>query len=389
MKLGLNFLRRKGKQKGGSDEPSGKDKRERLSDESREIRKLQEQIQALLSSPIPGKSYPLTRSKTADDLRATIARIEQCMKQQGEELKEQNRKLNDKLQQLIGDDGSDLEEDRTEIETGSFVVQAAGTKWRVAGYSSIEPVPDYNYFPGLSWTCDKTDSIEFKYSNDRVISAIVPCFNEKASDLHRTIHSLYRQRLPKRWRLEVVIVMDGADNMDASMADYLKTLFGVKFNSGDPEMDPFVVLPDSETIVIDPVDKETALARRAAVYGVVGGYSLVVKKHNHRKANSQMWWLGPHGQFLKCTYSLATDCGTVFARTATMHLMRRMDREPNLHAVTGFQRIMTSEMQGDGVFEPLNHPFSFLLRMIQRFEFEVRTISLLLSRQCCLCLGRY
>lgn len=84
-----------------------------------------------------------------------------------------------------------------------------------------------------------------------------------------------------------------------------------------------------------------------------------------------MWWLGPHSQFLNCTYSLATDCGTVFARTATQHLIRRMDREPNLHAVTGFQRIMTSEMQGDGVFELLNHPFNFLLRMVQRFEFEV------------------
>jgi len=365
-KPSLNFLRRKAKKKVGIIEPE----KEPVSNETLEIRKLQAQIQALLDAPLPSKAYPITRTRTADDLRATIERIEASVKLQGVELMEQNRMLNDKLAQLI-DDGCDVEEERTEIETGSFVVTAAGTKWRVAGYSSIEPVPDYNYFPGLSWTSDKSDSIEFKYSEDRVISAIVPCFNERGSDLQRTVRSLYQQRLPKGWRLEVVIVMDGADNMDASMADYLKTVFGVKFNSGDPEMDPFVALPDSQTIVIDPVDKEAALSRKAAVYGIVGGYSLVVKKFNHRKANSQMWWLGPHGQFLNCTYSLATDCGTVFARTASMHLIRRMDREPNLHAVTGFQRIMTSNMQGDGVFEFFNHPFSFLLRMVQRFEFEV------------------
>jgi cellulose synthase/poly-beta-1,6-N-acetylglucosamine synthase-like glycosyltransferase len=151
----------------------------------------------------------------------------------------------------------------------------------------------------------------------------------------------------------------------------------VHFNSGDPDLDPFAVLPpETETVIVDPVDKEAAQARKTAVFGIAGGLSLVVKRRNHRKANSQMWWLGPHGQCLgTTTYALATDCGTVFARTAVQHLVRRMDREANLHAVTGFQRIMTSDMQGDGVLEPLHHPFHFFLRMVQRFEFEVRACS--------------
>ena len=371
MKLVPSFLRRKGgstKKRAATAQKEEDD--ERRVQDLREMRELQEQIKALLAAPVPSKAYPISRSQTSDDLKATIKRIEQTMVQQGNMLLKQNSELAAKLEALL--DNSDEEEDVGQIETGSFVTTAAGTKWRVAGYSSVEPVPDFNYFPGLSWTCEKTDSIEFKYSEDRVISAIVPCFNEQGRDLLRTVRSLYRQRIAKGWRLEVVIVMDGADHMHPDMASFLHTMFGVKINSGDPNLDPFVALPDSETIVVDPVDKDSALSRKSAVYGIIGGFSLVVKKNNHRKANSQMWWLGPHSQCLKCTYSLATDCGTVFARTATQHLIRRMDREPNLHAVTGFQRIMTSEMQGDGVFELFNHPFSFLLRMVQRFEFEVR-----------------
>ena len=368
----MKFLRRKSKKKVAILAPA-EDESERIEREARELRKLKAQIEALLEAPFPSKACPISRTQTADDLKATIKRIEEGMMRQHESLVEQNRQLNEKLELLLND-GGDLEEDRTEIETGSFVVTAGGTKWRVAGYTSIEPIPDYNYFPGLTWSCDKTDGVEYKYSNDRVISAIVPCFNERGKDLQRTVRSLYRQRLPKGWRLEVVIVMDGADCMDASMSEYLSTLFAVKFNSGDPEMDPFQAMPDSQTIVIDPVDKEAAHSRKPAVYGIVGGYSLVVKKHNHRKANSQMWWLGPHGQFLDCAYSLATDCGTVFARTATIHLIRRMDAEPNLHAVTGFQRIMSSTMQGDGIFEPIEKPFSFLVRSFWLIRFLVHIL---------------
>ena len=151
-------------------------------------------------------------------------------------------------------------------------------------------------------------------------------------------------------------------------------MFGVKFNSNDPDLDPLAALPEAETIIVEPADLENAYRRRAAIEDTVGGYTLVVKRQNHRKANSQMWWLGPHGFFLKTKYSLATDCGTVFARTATIHLIRRLDAEENLHAVTGFQRIMTSEMQGDGNWELCHRPFEFLLRMVQRFEFEVRPV---------------
>lgn len=251
------------------------------------------------------------------------------------------------------------------------VVAANGVKWTASGYSSVVPHQDLNYFPSLEFG-PRNQGLQFDYTEGKIISTIVPCYNEGSAELERTIRSLYRQRLPRGWRVEVVIVMDGADHMDSSMSEKLYGLFGVKFNSGDPNTDPLAALPEAETIIVEPASRDNAYLRTAAMEGTVGGYTLVVKRHNHRKANSQMWWLGPHGQFLNAKYSLATDCGTVFARTATIHLIRRLDAEPNLHAVTGYQRVMTSEMQGDGNWEMFHRPFDFLLRMAQRFEFEVR-----------------
>ena len=209
---------------------------------------------------------------------------------------------------------------------------------------------------------------------DAFLSSLTPLLSYLCSTVDRTIRSLFRQRHMKGWRVEVVVVMDGSDRIDESMGERLHDIFGVTFNTGN-EDDPFVKLPGAETIIVEPANWEAAMTRTPAMENTIGGYTLVVKRSNHRKANSQMWWLGPHGSTLGCRYSLATDCGTVFGRTATIHLIRRLDAEPDLHAVTGFQRIMTSDMQGDGAFEWLNNPAAHILRMCQRFEFEVDHVS--------------
>jgi cellulose synthase/poly-beta-1,6-N-acetylglucosamine synthase-like glycosyltransferase len=253
------------------------------------------------------------------------------------------------------------------IPTGSMYVTTANmVEWNVSGFTSVVPHPDFEYFKGVNFGPRiHNDGVNYNYSLDKVISTIVPCFNESGSDLHRTVRSLYRQRLSPGWRIEVVIAMDGADHMDETMSEKLYDMFGVRINSGDPATDPFLAMPKANTIIVQPASEEAALRRPPAVENTVGGYCLVVKRHNHRKANSQMWWLGPHGSLLNTKYSLATDCGTVFARTATIHLINRLKKEPNLHAVTGFQRIMSSEMQGDGSFELFHRPFEYLLRMVQ------------------------
>jgi hypothetical protein len=347
-------------------------KQKQQSDPLQDQSQLTVEIQKIQSLMLDLKRKASFQNRTIYELQQETllqnSKIEQAQRQVEMELRNQRYGM------PVFQENEIQEESIDEINKGSIeVVASDGTKWRATGYSSLIPHPDFNYFPSLAFEPTlATDGITYDYTQDKVISAIVPCYNEGSAELNRTIRSLFRQRLTKGWRVEVVIVMDGADHISDSMMERLRELFGVDLKSSDENLNPLLAMPSAETIIVEPPDSKTARRRVPAVDGTVGGYTLVVKRHNRCKANSQMWWLGPHGAFINTKYSLATDCGTVFTRTATIHLIRHMDAEPNLHAVTGFQRIMTSEMQGDGSYEIINRPMDFLLRMVQRFEFEVR-----------------
>jgi Glycosyl transferase family 2 len=315
----------------------------------------------------------------ADVVSSGLSRIEQQIEQvilQNKNVLDLNNKVLEQNTSMIRTISNahlkDAEAQDLDIEQGSFTVKAGDTEWKVSGYSSIAPDADFDYFPALNFKPTRIDGVSYNFYPHKVISCIIPCYNESAKELKRSIRSLFRQRMPPGWRVEAVIVMDGADCMEDSLVAFLSTMFGVRFNTNDPE-DPFLKLSHAETIIVEPINEDAAQSRTPVIENTVGGFSLVVKRTNQRKANSQMWWLGPHSSGIGCKYSLATDCGTVFSRTATVRLIRRMEAEPDLHAVTGFQRIMTSEMQGDGSWEFFHDPASHCLRMLQRFEFEVST----------------
>ena len=182
------------------------------------------------------------------------------------------------------------------------------------------------------------------------------------------------------WKVELLIVLDGVTAMSTSMGDVLYKMFGVDFNSEDPSINPFLIIPDARTIIVQPAEipsteHNDGTSRRAVIEGCEGGFSLVVKRENRRKANSQQWWLGPFASKLNCQYALATDCGTYFERTTVLRLIERLDNDITTHAVTGTQRTMPANLQGDGNWELCYHPFHFLLRQLQRFEFEVDNVS--------------
>jgi cellulose synthase/poly-beta-1,6-N-acetylglucosamine synthase-like glycosyltransferase len=314
-----------------------------------------------------------------DVVSSGLSRLEQQIQQvmmQNKYVMDLNNKVLEQntsmLRTISSVDSKDAEEPLA-IKQGSFAVKVGDTAWKVSGYSSVAPDADFDYFPELKFEPKRVGGATYDFYHHKVISCIIPCYNESARELKRSIRSLFRQRMPTGWRVEAVIVMDGADCMEPTLIEHLYTMFGVRFNSNDPETDPFLMLPLAQTIIVEPVDEDAAHSRTPVMECTIGGFSLVVKRTNQRKANSQMWWLGPHSSGIGCKYSLATDCGTVFSRTATVRLIRRMEAEPDLHAVTGFQRIMTSEMQGDGSWEIIHNPAAYCLRMLQRFEFEVST----------------
>jgi cellulose synthase/poly-beta-1,6-N-acetylglucosamine synthase-like glycosyltransferase len=173
--------------------------------------------------------------------------------------------------------------------------------------------------------------------------------------------------------MEVLVVMDGIDKMSESMRVYIQSIFGLSICMSDEDdsgktQDPFKRLPSAETVIVESLNDMVEDINR---FGF-GRVSLVLKKHNQRKVNSHMWWLGGHAKDLGCEFALATDCGIIFEPTAVGRLLARLEQDQGVVAVTGFQRVMTATMQGDGSIELLTDPLGYALRQIQRFDFEVR-----------------
>lgn len=330
------------------------------------IRLGRDDVASHLSSEVPS-------IQQFEEMQSTMKQMEAKMSDQSNQLQhlmnQQSKQMNFIIESL--DNKNDLiEEEPLPIDVGSYTVSYGGTTWNVSGVTSLVPDPEYNYFPGLEWSHSKPTEPH----NDKVIAAIIPCYNEEGKELERTIRGLSRQVLPNGWRVEIVIVMDGMTAMDPTMAVYLETIFGINFDNSDQNTtNPFVQLPKAQTIIVHPIDQEAAGTRQPAMTGTIGGYSLVVKRENRRKANSQQWWLGPFASTTQCKYALATDCGTYFERTTTNKLVERLDGDIATHAVTGYQRTMPADLQGDGSWELCHHPFNFMLRNLQRFEFEVCT----------------
>jgi cellulose synthase/poly-beta-1,6-N-acetylglucosamine synthase-like glycosyltransferase len=251
-----------------------------------------------------------------------------------------------------------------------FIHNHDASTWLVQGFSEVIPLGEETYFRATAskygTKFDEELSIEPSSTKTRVVSVCIPCFNEEASALERTLKSLRAQKIPPGHVLEILIVMDGVQKMSKSMHTYLHTLFGLR---QDTETDnPFHQLPDAETIVVESIDSNTVHDN----HGRGDGVSLILKRNNQRKVNSQMWWLGGHARDSGCEFALATDCGIIFEQTSIARMLCRLDQDQTLAAVTGFQRVMTASMQGDGPNELLTDPMGYALRQIQRFDFEVR-----------------
>jgi cellulose synthase/poly-beta-1,6-N-acetylglucosamine synthase-like glycosyltransferase len=234
----------------------------------------------------------------------------------------------------------------------------------VRGVRETMPLHEATYFP-VAFS-------KYESTKNTTISVCIPCFNEDAEALKRTLKSLRAQTLPEQHVLEVLVVIDGIEKMSESMRVYIQSIFGLSICIADADdsgktQDPFKRLPFAETVIVEPLNDMVEDMYRAGF----GSISLVLKKHNQRKVNSHMWWLGGHAKDLACEFAMATDCGIIFEPTAVSRLLARLEQDQGLVAVKGFQRVMTSTMQGDGSMELLTDPLGYALRQIQRFDFEV------------------
>ncbi|EEC49413.1 transmembrane chitin synthase, glycosaminyl transferas [Phaeodactylum tricornutum CCAP 1055/1] len=257
-------------------------------------------------------------------------------------------------------------------------IKRGHSSWMAKGYKETSPILDKTYFPFLAARCQElyeqcldeevrsTPNLPVRVGRkdfkQRLISVCIPCYNEDASSLKRSLESLRNQNLPPDVRMEILVAMDGVVQISESMATYLSELFGISFKVGHMN-NPFERLQRPNTIVVEStVDNNIVLGTHL---------TLLVKRKNCRKVNSQEWWLRSHAVDSCCEFAFATDCGILFDKNCLLQMLRRSDREPNLSGLTGYQRVMSARMQGDDDFEFFSDPVGCFLRQIQCYDFEV------------------
>lgn len=247
-------------------------------------------------------------------------------------------------------------------------IDAKGNSWYLSGYSEIIPSsnndPSSMYFPYLA---ERRHSL----SSQRVISVCIPCYNEGKEALGRTIASLHSLKIPPGFYLEVAVITDGMERMSPSMKSYLNDLFGVLGDKTDNEEADYFL----DELSLFSGDIETIMVERASINAQDGvSLSLILKRNNHGKVNSHMWWLGSHSISSQAEYLFATDCGICFDSKMMEKQIARLESDKHLSAVTGCKQGMSSKMQGDGDAELFTNPFGYVLRQLQRFDFETENI---------------
>jgi cellulose synthase/poly-beta-1,6-N-acetylglucosamine synthase-like glycosyltransferase len=242
--------------------------------------------------------------------------------------------------------------------------------WLIQGFEETEPRPGKIYFPVVASKCQHMRSVlsptERPY---RFISLFIPCYNEEASALKRTIKSLKALSLRQDVVLEVLVAMDGIDQMASSMRAYITELFGISTEENSVN-NPFVKRPEANTVIVEPALDESIGSSSSRVQ-----LSLVIKRTNRRKVNSQMWWLRGHAKEIQCEFAFGTDCGIIFEKKNLSMMLERLDSDKSLSAVSGYLRVMSSAMQSDGPLELCTNPLGWFLRQLQSYDIEVRTLS--------------
>ncbi|AYV85728.1 MAG: hypothetical protein Satyrvirus34_8 [Satyrvirus sp.] len=249
-------------------------------------------------------------------------------------------------------------------------------------FYDYRPLENKKYFKTFTKTFDKNG---IKRTG---LSVVIPFFNEPSHELQQTLNSLYNAYLElqlssKRWRekqIRICLIQDGWHKAHFTMQNYLKKLFPRKINGVDwwdhfPEFNKN--FSDTETNAMYIFEKGFY---EPTEINVQDGFekdrkpmilTLVVKINNRRKHNSHEWFLGKNGyaEASNGEYLFLTDAFTLYSETCLFHLVKELDNNKSLGAVTGRQRLMTRDQQGSDTETVLS--LGFLLRMVQLGDFEL------------------
>lgn len=221
------------------------------------------------------------------------------------------------------------------------------------------------------------------------LAVAIPCFNEPNEELQQTLLSLYDswnflRAGSMKWTdepMHVCIIQDGWNKADPSMKEYFKLLFPKKYKKNGEYVPWWEYFDDFNGTNKTPTNRTYIFQKRC--HGPVCinpnkafdnsqkfmRLTLIIKTNNRRKHNSHEWFFGKNGfaDFVNPKYLFLTDAFTFFNITCIYHLVKSLDKNKKMVAVTGRQRVMSRLQQGSS-----ESFFSLetMLRMVQMFDFE-------------------
>jgi cellulose synthase/poly-beta-1,6-N-acetylglucosamine synthase-like glycosyltransferase len=269
------------------------------------------------------------------------------------------------------------------------IVNENNSKILIKCFDDRDPKPGKQYFiKGLN-------------PKEEDIATVIPCFNESAEAVWGSLKSLYNTWIylksgSKKWlnrELYVCIIQDGWSKAHESMKEYFKFLFPAKINKneevvGKNEEGTFwwdyyedFRSPKSDSnktfifqynhhypISIDPPFKNNndPLKNYMRV-------SLIIKINNRRKFNSHKWFMAKGGfaESINPMYCFLTDAKTYYNKFLLYHLVKSMDKDSNMVATTGRQRLMSKKQQGS---DESIISLGYILRHVQTFDFEASNV---------------
>ena len=210
-------------------------------------------------------------------------------------------------------------------------------------FQEARPVKDSRYFPPAA---------------PGASSAVVIClYNEQGPELSRTIDSLADSGAT----LDVVVVADGLAKIAASQKLFLARMFGLTDMALLSDGPPWGT--HDQIFISNPVERGASCSR----------FCVLLKRFNHKKINSHEWFFRAHAPNSGCRFALTTDTGAIFREGSVLKMIRFLETNDGVVAVTGRQRVMTEENQRvlgwdtpekDDLFERC-------MRLLQGFDFEI------------------
>lgn len=230
------------------------------------------------------------------------------------------------------------------------------------------------------WMVDKLQpkpNVAEEKVKKKVITILVPFYNEEASDLFITLDSLYNNFASlKRYGFElyILLVMDGWWKASESMKDKMKAMFPANDNSKpwwefiQPIDENADMAKQVGTFIVQRTTPDGAMAEVEFKDGLKAKISLVAKRDNRKKINAHDWMLTSFAKHYESEFVFLTDCGTLFAEDCLTLLVKELLRRPECVAVTGRQRVMNTEQQQ--VEDESCWSFKGIFRAAQQYDYE-------------------